>query len=69
MILEYPFEGKLRIVGEINGIVKNKGLSEASRLVGCIWRVKGIDFDFGARKGFSDAAADWELTSGMTIYF
>lgn len=69
VILEYPFEGKFRIVGEINGTVKNKGLPETSGLIGFIWRVKGIDFDFGARKGFSDAAEDWEVTSGATFYF
>jgi len=69
VILEYPFKGAFRIVGEINGTVKNEGLPETSGLIGFIWRIKGIDFDFGAREGFSDAAPDWELTSGMTVYF
>ena len=69
VILEYPFEGSFRIVGEVNGIVKNEDLPETSGLIGFILRIKEIDFDFGARKSFSDAAADWELTSGMTFSF
>ncbi len=69
VILEYPFEGEFRVVGEINGVVKNEGLPETSGLVGFIWKINGIDLDFGARKGFSDVASDWELTSGMTLYF
>lgn len=69
VILEYPFEGKLRLVGEINGVFKQNGLPDNSGLLGFIWETGRFDFDFGVRKGFSNAAADWELTTGMTFSF
>lgn len=69
IILEYPFEGKLRLVGEVNGVVKHHSLPENSGLVGFIWEIEGVDFDFGIRKGLSDAASDWEATTGITFSF
>jgi hypothetical protein len=56
-------------VGEINGSSQNKKPSEYSGLIGLIYDAGGFDIDFGIRKGFSNAASDWALTTGMTISF
>ncbi|MGR3310753.1 MAG: hypothetical protein ACUZ77_08255 [Candidatus Brocadiales bacterium] len=69
VILEYPFEGKLRAVGEVNGVVKRHGSPDNSGLIGFIWEMGIGDMDFGLRKGFSNAAPDWELTTGITFSF
>lgn len=69
IILEYPFEGKFRLVGEINGSFARHGNSESSGLIGLIWETEGLGFDLGIRKGFSTSSADWALTTGITISF
>ncbi len=69
VITEYPFQGRFRLVGEINSTVENKGSPDTSGLIGFIWNIHGIDWDFGARKGFTDAALDWGLTTGVTFSF
>jgi hypothetical protein len=68
-ILEYPFDSKFRLVGEVNGTFKRHGLPSNSGLIGFIWEMGDIMFDFGIRRGFSDAASDWELTAGITFSF
>ncbi len=69
VILEYPFEGKLRAVAEVNGIFGTNGPPEHFALIGFIWEVGGVNVDFGIRKGLSEAAIDWEITSGVTFSF
>ncbi len=69
IIMEYPFEGKLRIVSEINGTAQHDEPPQNFGLIGFIWSVGKADFDFGFRKGLSDSASDVELTSGVTFYF
>ncbi|HHT9124600.1 MAG TPA: hypothetical protein ACFYD6_02160 [Candidatus Brocadiia bacterium] len=69
MIHEYPFGGKLRAVGEVTGIVKSHGSPDNSGLIGFILEILGTDLDFGVRKGLSNAASDWELTTGITFSF
>lgn len=68
-IIEYPFEGRFRLVGEVNGTIKNSGNHEVFGLIGFIWEINGVAIDFGVRKGLSDAATDWELTTGVTFSF
>lgn len=69
VILEYPFEGKFRVVGEVNGVVKSHGSPDNSGLIGFIWEVGRVNLDFGVRGGISEAASDWELTTGITFSF
>jgi hypothetical protein len=69
VILEYPFGGKIRAVGEVNGVIKSQGSPDNSGLVGFIWGIRKVGLDFGVRKGFSNAAPDWELTTGITFSF
>ncbi len=69
IIGEYPFEGKFRIAGEINGTAQNDEQPENSALIGFIWTIGKADYDFGFRKGLSDIAPDWELTAGVTFNF
>ncbi|KKL83814.1 hypothetical protein LCGC14_1970940, partial [marine sediment metagenome] len=68
-ILEYPFDDKFRVVGEINGTFQSRGLPSNSGLIGFIWELGEIDLDFGIRRGFSSTASDWELTTGITLFF
>lgn len=68
-ILEYPLQKSFRLVGEVNGSFKKDSLPENSALIGFIWSIHGKDFDFGVRKGFSNAAPDWALTTGRTFSF
>lgn len=67
IILEYPLDGKFRMVGELNGTAKSQKRPDNSGLIGFIYRVGEVDLDFGLRKGFSDEASDWELTTGVTF--
>ena len=69
IILEYPFDSKFRLVGEVNGTFKRHGLPSNSGLIGFIWEMGDIMLDFGIRRGFSDAASDWALTTGITFSF
>jgi hypothetical protein len=69
IILEYPFEGRFRLVGEVNGSFQRHGPSENSGLIGLIWEIGGFDLDFGIRKGFSAASSDWALTTGISVSF
>lgn len=69
VILEYPFEAKLRLVGEVNGVIKQHSFPDNSGLIGFIWEIGGFTIDFGTRRGFSEAAADWELTTGITFSY
>lgn len=69
VILEYPFRGKFRMVGEVNGIVKSHGPSDNSGLIGSIWKIGTVDLDLGIRKGLSNTTPDWELTTGITFSF
>ncbi len=69
IILEYPFEQKFRLVGEVNGIFGQHGFPENTGMVGFIEEIRGIDLDFGARKGLSDNISDWELTTGVSFSF
>ncbi len=69
IILEYPFEGRFRLVAEVNGSFKRDGLPENSGLIGFIWENRGFDLDLGIRKGFSTEASDWALTTGIAISF
>ena len=69
IIGEYPFEGRFRLVGEIAGTAQHDGPPENSALIGFVWNSGKVDYDFGFRKGLSDDAPDWELTSGVTFYF
>lgn len=69
IILEYPFEGRFRLVAEANGSFKRDGHPENSGLIGFIWESGGFDLDFGIRKGFSTEASDWALTTGIAISF
>lgn len=69
IILEYPFEKRFRLVGELNGSFQNNEPSEYSGLIGLIYDAGGFDIDFGIRKGLSRAASDWALTTGMSISF
>ncbi len=68
-ILEYPLNETFRLVGEVNGSFIDHGLPKNSGLVGFIWDVGGVSVDLGVRRGFSRVAADWELTTGITISF
>ena len=69
IILEYPFEEKFRLVGEVNGILERHGFSENSGLIGFIGEIWGKNLDFGIRKGLSDNTSVWELTTGVTFSF
>ncbi|MBW8040909.1 MAG: hypothetical protein FVQ85_13015 [Planctomycetes bacterium] len=69
IILEYPLDSKFRVVGEVNGTFQRHGLPSNSGLIGFIWELGDIDLDFGIRRGFSDAASDWELATGITFSF
>lgn len=69
VILEYPCGGRFRLVGEVNGVIKSQGSPDNSGLVGFIWQIGGTYLDFGVRKGFSSAASDWELTTGIDFTF
>jgi hypothetical protein len=69
IILEYPFEGRFRLVAEVNGSFKRDGHPENSGLMGFIWESGGFNLDFGIRKGFSSEASDWALTTGIAISF
>ncbi len=69
IILEYPFEGRFRLVGEVNGSFKRHGPPENSGLIGLIWETGEFGLDLGVRKGFSTAASDWALTTGITFSF
>lgn len=69
VILEFPFEGRFRFVGEVNGTIGPQGKSESSGLVGLIWEAGGFDFDFGIRKSFTTSASDWALTTGLSFSF
>jgi hypothetical protein len=69
VILEYPFQGRFRVIAEINGVVERRGPPDTSGLVGFIWNIHNIDYDFGVRKGLSNPALDWGLTTGMTFTF
>lgn len=69
VILEYPFGSKFRPVGEVNGSFKHHENPEVSGLIGFIWETDRVDLDIGVRKGFSEAASDWELTTGVTFPF
>ncbi len=71
IIAEYPVNDKFRAVGELNGTGANANNDPAQTfgLIGFIWSIKKADYDFGFRKGLSDAAPDWELTAGVTFYF
>ncbi len=68
-ILEYPFDGKFRVVGEINGTFQRRGLPSNSGLIGFIWELGDFNLDFGVRRGFSSTASDWGLTTGITFSF
>lgn len=67
VILEYPLGGTLRPVGEVDGSFKRHENPEASVLLGFIWETSIGNFDLGLRKGLSDNALDWELTTGVTF--
>lgn len=69
IIAEYPFEGRFRIVSEVNGSVNYQDSPESSGLIGFIWEIRDVAMDFGTRMGFSEASPDWELTSGVTFSF
>lgn len=69
IIAEYPFEGRFRLVSEVNGSLNYQDSPESSALIGFIWVLGKVAVDFGARKGFSEASPDWELTSGITFSF
>ena len=69
IILEYPFEGRFRLVAEVNGSFQRDGHPENSGLIGFIWESGGIDLDFGIKKGFSTEASDWAVTTGIAISF
>ena len=69
VILEYPFDSKFRVVGEINGTFQHHGLPSNSGLIGFIWELGDIDLDFGVRRGLSSTASDWALTTGITFSF
>jgi hypothetical protein len=69
IILEYPFEGRFRLVAEVNGSFQRGGHPENSGLIGFILKSGGFDLDFGIRKGFSTEASDWALTTGIAISF
>ncbi len=69
VILEYPFGCRFRTVGEITGVVKSRGSSDDSGLIGFIWEIGRTDLDFGVRKGFLNTAPDWELTTGIDFTF
>lgn len=68
-ILEYPYKGRFRFVGELNGEFEFRGQHEIFGLIGFIWEIRNVDIDFGVRKGLSDVASDWELTTGITFSF
>lgn len=68
-IIEYRYEGRFRLVGEINGTIEHSGEHEVFGLIGFIWDVREVKIDFGVRKGLSEAASDWELTTGVTFSF
>lgn len=68
-VLEYPFDSKFRVVGEVNGTFQRHGLPSDSALVGFIWELGGVDLDFGVRRGLSSTASDWALTTGITFSF
>lgn len=69
VIIEYPFEGKIRLVGEVTGVVKRRDVPENSGLLGIIVEVGRVDVDVGVRAGLSAAAPDWGVTSGITFSF
>ncbi len=68
-IVEYPFDSKFRVVGEINGTFQRHGLPSNSGLIGFIWELGDINLDAGVRRGFSSTASDWALTTGITFSF
>lgn len=69
IILEYPFKDRFRLVGEVNGVFKQHEIPENSGLIGFIGDVRGIDFDIGLRKGFTDTFSYSEFTTGITFSF
>jgi hypothetical protein len=71
VIGELPIGPKLRLVGEINGESARSKSADNSALVGFIWQAPwhNVFVDAGIRRGISNAAADWMLTTGLTFSF
>ncbi len=71
VIAELPLSKKVRLVGELNGQTEHVHTTDNSGLTGLIWEspVKDLFLDFGYRRGLSQAAADWQWTSGFSYGF
>jgi hypothetical protein len=71
VIGEIPIGSKLRLVGEVNGESTRSKSADNSALVGFIWEspLPGVFIDAGVRRGISNAAADWMVTTGLTFSF
>ncbi len=70
-IAEHPVTKTLRIVGEISGEAPNGQLPDNSGLLGFIWQAPYPDLflDLGARRGLTQASADWQFTTGFSYGF
>ena len=58
IILEYPFSGGIRFVGEVDGSFRYHGTPENSDLIGLIWEIGNIGFDACIKNGLSSAPSD-----------
>jgi hypothetical protein len=69
VIVEYPFVEGIKMGAELNGAVKEQGSPETSGLLGLVWDLGRASLDLAVRRGLSEAAPAWEVTSGVTISF
>jgi len=69
VIVEYPFFESFRIGIEFAGAAIDTQLPNNQGGLGIIWKLGVVSVDVGARMGLSDAANDWEITTGITLSF
>ena len=72
VIAELPVGKGVRLVSEVNGEAPRREDQRDSALLGVIWQPwsqKNVWLDAGVRRGITNAAADWQITLGITFSF